>query len=74
MVIGGCLMWLVTGIFEAVHGTSHSHEFVEELVGEIGALFFFLLVAMTYINTLDERNVFKALPSLRGLTTPSCFF
>jgi len=61
VVIGGCLMWLVVGIFEASHGTSHSHKFVEELIAEIGALFFFLLVAMTYINTLEERNVFKAL-------------
>ena len=61
VVIGGCLMWLMVGIFEASHGTSHSHEFVEKLIAEIGALFFFLLVAMTYINTLDERNVFKAL-------------
>ncbi len=61
VVIGGCLMWLVIGVFEAIHGNSHSHEFVEELIAEIGALFFFLFVAMTYINTLEERNVFKAL-------------
>jgi len=36
-------------------------EFVEHLISEIGALFFFLLVAMTYINTLSSLNVFQAL-------------
>ncbi|MBS1257036.1 MAG: Na(+)/H(+) antiporter NhaD [Candidatus Scalindua arabica] len=36
-------------------------EFVEHLIAEIGALFFFLLVAMTYINTLSSLNVFQAL-------------
>ena len=61
VLVGGCLMWLMIGIFEASHGSKHSHMFVEERIGEIGALFFFLLAAMTYINTLDERNVFKAL-------------
>ena len=61
VVVGGCLMWMGVGIFEAIHGTSHSHEFVKDLIAEIGELFFFLLAAMTYINTLDERNVFKAL-------------
>jgi Na+/H+ antiporter NhaD/arsenite permease-like protein len=61
VVVGGCLMWLGIGIFEASNGTSHSHAFVKELIAEIGELFFFLLAAMTYINTLDERNVFKAL-------------
>ena len=61
VVVGGCLMWLMVGVFEAMHGTPHSHHFVKELIGEIGELFFFLLAAMTYINTLDERNVFKAL-------------
>ncbi|ODS30787.1 MAG: Na(+)/H(+) antiporter NhaD [Candidatus Scalindua rubra] len=36
-------------------------DFVEHLIAEIGALFFFLLVAMTYINTLSSLNVFQAL-------------
>ncbi|MBC8287049.1 MAG: sodium:proton antiporter NhaD [Nitrospinae bacterium] len=63
VVVGGCLMWMLVGIFEAGHGTPHSHHYVKELIAEIGELFFFLLAAMTYINTLDERNVFKALRS-----------
>lgn len=58
VIFGGCLIWMVIGIYEAQHGNGHSHEFVKELIGEIGELFFFLLSAMTYINTMAERNVF----------------
>ena len=57
-------MWMLIGIYEAGHGGSdHAHEYIEELIGEIGALFFFLLVGMTYINALAERNVFSSLRS-----------
>ena len=64
LIFAGCMMWLIIGLYERNHsGTSHAEEFVKELIGEIAELFFFLLAAMTYINTLDERNVFKALRS-----------
>jgi Na+/H+ antiporter NhaD/arsenite permease-like protein len=59
----GCFMWAVIGIYESQHGGGHSHEFIKELIAEIAELFFFLLAAMTYINTLDERNVFQKLRS-----------
>ena len=60
----GCVMWAIIGIYEAQHGGhSGAHEFLKELIAEIGELFFFLLAAMTYINTLDERNVFQKLRS-----------
>lgn len=65
VVLIGCFMWALIGIYEAQHGSHdpqhNAHHFVKELIAEIGELFFFLLVAMTYINTLDERNVFKCL-------------
>ncbi len=63
VVLIGCVMWGIIGIYEAGHGGGHAHDHVKELIAEIGELFFFLLVAMTYINTLDERNVFKCLRS-----------
>ncbi|MBC8287164.1 MAG: sodium:proton antiporter NhaD [Nitrospinae bacterium] len=64
VVLVGCLMWLFIGIYEAGHGGGeHAHEFIKELIAEIGALFFFLLVAMVYVNTLEERNVFRSLRS-----------
>ena len=61
VILIGCFMWALIGIYEAQHGGGHARDHVKELIAEIGELFFFLLVAMTYINTLDERNVFKAL-------------
>lgn len=61
VILIGCFMWALIGIYEAQHGGGHAHDHVKELIAEIGELFFFLLVAMTYINTLDERNVFKVL-------------
>ena len=63
IVLVGCLMWMLIGIYEMIHGEGHggAHEFVEHLIAEIGGLFFFLLVAMTYINTLTSLNVFQAL-------------
>ncbi len=64
VILIGCFMWALIGLYEAMQGgDGKAHHFVKELIGEIGELFFFLLVAMTYINTLDERNVFKALRS-----------
>ena len=61
VVLIGCVMWAIIGVYEASHGGGHAHDYIKELIVEIGELFFFLLVAMTYINTLDERNVFKSL-------------
>jgi Na+/H+ antiporter NhaD/arsenite permease-like protein len=63
VILIGCFMWALIGIYEAQHGGGQAHDHVKELIAEIGELFFFLLVAMTYINTLDERNVFKVLRS-----------
>ena len=64
VVLIGCFMWFIIGIHEVQVGNSeHSHEYVKHLIAEIGELFFFLLVAMTYINTLEERNVFSSLRS-----------
>ena len=61
VVLIGCVMWAIIATYEAIHGGGHAHDYIKELIAEIGELFFFLLVAMTYINTLDERNVFKSL-------------
>ncbi|MBI4389057.1 MAG: sodium:proton antiporter NhaD [Nitrospinae bacterium] len=63
VILIGCFMWFLIGLYEALHGGGKARGFVEDLMSEIGGLFFFLLAAMTYINTLDERNVFKCLRS-----------
>ena len=64
VVFIGCFMWALIGIYESQNPSGgHAHDHLKELIAEIGELFFFLLSAMTYINTLDERNVFQALRS-----------
>ncbi len=61
MILFSCLTWFFIGIYEAINGGGHSHTFIEHLIAEIGSLFFFLLVAMTYINALSSLNVFQSL-------------
>jgi len=61
VIFVGCFMWMLIGISEYQLGEKHAHEYLKELIAEIGELFFFLLVAMTYINVLSERNVFQVL-------------
>ena len=59
----GCLLWVLIALYERSTGEGHAGEQVKHLIGEIGALFFFLLAAMTYINALQERLVFDSLRS-----------
>lgn len=91
VVLVGCFMWLLIGVYEIKHeahkegSTVHfevrheggAHYFIEHLTAEIGAIFFFLLVAMTYINTLSSLNVFQALRAWlisKGLGFKSLFW
>ena len=58
VVLIGCFMWFVIGIYESNHGNSeHTREYIKHLIAEIGELFFFLLVALTYINTIEEEDI-----------------
>jgi Na+/H+ antiporter NhaD/arsenite permease-like protein len=61
VVLIGCLMWMFIAIYERQAGGGHAEEQLKHIIGEIGELFFFLLVAMTYINALQERLVFDSL-------------
>lgn len=63
VLLTGCLMWVFIALYEAMAGGGHAEGHVKEMVGEIGELFFFILVAMTFINTLQERLVFESLKS-----------
>lgn len=59
----GTFMFVLIGIYYAVNGadfTPFEHE-VDHLILEIAEIFFFLFVAMTYIEALIERGVFSAL-------------
>jgi Na+/H+ antiporter NhaD/arsenite permease-like protein len=62
MLVAAGLMWIGLGIGAAQVGQSAlvEHAFRHYLV-EFAELFLFLLAAMTYVNTLEERGVFLRL-------------
>ncbi len=59
-LFAGTFMFMLIGIFYAINGLNPNslHGELEHLILEIAEIFFFLLVAMTYIETLIERGVF----------------
>ena len=62
MMVAAGVIWMLVAVAYAQNGQA---EVVEELVRhgllEFVELFLFLLAAMTYINTMDERGVFDVL-------------
>ena len=57
-------IWVLVAITYAAMGESHAAETaIRHNLLEYAELFLFLLCAMTYINSMDERNVFQALRS-----------
>ncbi|MEJ2360304.1 MAG: sodium:proton antiporter NhaD [Gammaproteobacteria bacterium] len=62
MIVAAGMIWILVAIGYALHGDRHSAGLaVEHNIMEFAELMLFLLAAMTYINTMDERQVFKAL-------------
>jgi len=62
-LFAGTFLFLIIGVFYAFTGrdlTPLQHE-ISEIILEISNIFFFLYVAMTYIETLIDRNVFEVL-------------
>jgi Na+/H+ antiporter NhaD/arsenite permease-like protein len=59
-LFAGTFMFMLIGIYFSINGMSPDglHDELENLILEIAEIFFFLLVAMTYIETLIERGVF----------------
>jgi Na+/H+ antiporter NhaD/arsenite permease-like protein len=59
-LFAGTFMFMLIGIYFTINGLSPDslHTELEHLILEIAEIFFFLLVAMTYIETLIERGVF----------------
>ncbi len=65
VILAAGIIWAHAAILatEAGVSTEQLHEAFESNLKEYGALMLFLLVAMTYINAMAERNVFEALRS-----------
>jgi len=59
-LFAGTFMFMLIGIYYAINGMNPDalHDELELLILEIAEIFFFLLVAMTFIETLIERGVF----------------
>lgn len=56
------LIWLIIGIAYAQAGKADdAHALATGIIEEFAELFLFLLVAITYVNTLEERRVFDVL-------------
>jgi NhaD family Na+/H+ antiporter len=64
VILAAGIIWGMVAITYAQHGDVHTAEqAIRHNILEYAELFLFLLVAMTYINAMDERQVFEALRS-----------
>lgn len=62
VTIAAGIIWAAVAWVYMLHGDTQTvNTAVRHVILEYGELFLFLLVAMTYVNTLDERGVFQAL-------------
>ena len=59
----GTFIFMLIGLYFYINGLDRDplSEEVDKLILEIAEIFFFLMVAMTYIETLIDRNVFNTL-------------
>jgi len=65
VILAAGIIWAHVAYMAAESGVpvEHLHKVFEHDLREYAELFLFLLVAMTYINAMAERNVFEALRS-----------
>ena len=62
MVLAAGLIWAIVAIQYGLSGEPHVlNEAIREYLVEFAELFLFLLTAMAYVNSMDERLVFEAL-------------
>ncbi len=62
VLLAAGIIWGIIGWVYASHGFTHAAEIaVRHNILEYAELFLFLLVAMTYINAMEERQVFETL-------------
>jgi Na+/H+ antiporter NhaD/arsenite permease-like protein len=61
MVFAAGVLWILVAAAWQQQGLEGADEVLRHDLLEYGGLLLFLLAAMTYVNTLEERNVFAAL-------------
>ena len=77
MVVAAGIIWLLVALAWQQSGVAGAADALQRNVLEYGELLLFLIAAMTYVNTLQERNVFAALRSsllARGLSLRAVFW
>jgi NhaD family Na+/H+ antiporter len=78
VIVAAGVIWILVGIAYAMHGDTHTASLaIRHNILEYAELFLFLLAAMTYINTMEEREVFNALRAWlvsRGFTLRAIFW
>ncbi len=78
VLLAAGLIWLLIGWAYTAAGHSEVAEIAaQHVIFEYGELFLFLLVAITYVNTLEERRVFDVLRAkltARGFTYKQLFW
>jgi Na+/H+ antiporter NhaD/arsenite permease-like protein len=78
MILAAGIIWALVGIaYARMHDVTTAGEMVRHNVAEFGELFLFILAAMTYVNTMEERNIFDALRSWlvrKGFTLRQVFW
>jgi len=62
-LLAGTSIFMLIGLYFSLNGLDghHLETEIEKLIVEIAGIFFFLLVAMTYIEAMIDRGVFSAL-------------
>ena len=64
VMVGAGMIWLLAGIAYARAGdTTTAGEVLRRDIGSFGELFLFILCVMTFVNTMEERQIFGALRS-----------
>ena len=78
VILAAGIIWALVGIaYTQMHDVATAGELVRRNVADFGELFLFILAAMTYVNTMEERNIFDALRSWlvrKGFTLRQVFW
>ncbi len=62
VLLAAGVIWILLAVMLARHGDTHTaREAIKHNLLEYAELMLFLLVAMTYINSMEERNIFQKL-------------
>jgi len=65
VILSAGLIWLIVAIVgQSQNASSFVHLRLQQIFLEYSELFFFLLVAITYVNAMEERQIFAQLKAL----------